>query len=108
MSTCSTGSIIPPITDPLGAHWKQPPTAAILLDDTHAVMSRETFELLPEYSASRPTGAYVGKMWKRHDGAFDYAFIARGGRPKWLLCWYGTSERGAEWVTTNTRELLIA
>lgn len=33
-------NIIPPMTHPYGMCWQQPPTYLILIDDTHAVMSR--------------------------------------------------------------------
>ena len=38
--------IIPPITDPLGQSWKQPHRRFIELDDTHALMSEQTFKAL--------------------------------------------------------------
>lgn len=56
--------IIPPITDPLGKHWQQPHRRFIELDNTHALMSEQTFKGLKEYSTSIPTGRYEGKMWK--------------------------------------------
>lgn len=85
----------------------RPATSNILIDDTHALMTRRTFEDLPEYSATNPTGAYEGKMWRRHDGAFDREFLARGGKPVWLLCWYGESEL-PDFVSNNSREILLA
>ena len=42
--------IIPPITDPLGKHWQQPHRRFIELDNTHALMSEQTFKGLKEYS----------------------------------------------------------
>lgn len=48
--------IIPPITDPLGKSWQQPHRRFIELDDTHALMSEQTFKGLPEYSMSNPSG----------------------------------------------------
>lgn len=82
---------IPPITDPLGKYWKQPPADAIVLDDTHALMEQAAFDALLDYSSSIPSGVYDGKMWKRRDGAYDQAFKAAGGTPEWLLMWYGPS-----------------
>lgn len=67
---------IPPITDPLGKHWDQPPVADIALDDSCAMMSTGTFDELVEYSCSIPTGKYPGKMWKA------------SMRGKWFLRWY--------------------
>jgi hypothetical protein len=48
-------------------------------------LSAAEFNQLPDYSASLPTGAYPGKTWRRLDGAFDQAFKARGGKPRWLI-----------------------
>jgi len=48
----------------------------------------EAMKALPEYSATNPTGVFVGKTWRRHDGVFDQAFLARGGKPQWLICRY--------------------
>lgn len=106
MTTTLEKNVIPPITDPLGRHWDQPPTSDILLDDTHALMTTRTFEDLLEYSATNPTGAYEGKMWRRHDGAFDREFRARGGKPVWLLCWYGESDK-PDHVSNNSRAIIL-
>ncbi len=99
---------IPPITDPMGRNWDQPAPKEILLDATHALMTRASFERLAEYSASVPSGVYPGKMWKRHDGAFDHAFRSRGGQPVWMLCWYGLSEKGPGYCSINSRIILLA
>lgn len=96
---------IPRITDPLGKHWDQPDRSEILLDDTHALMTAATFVHLAEYSATRPTGVYPGKMWRRHDGAFDFQFLAAGGKPEWLLCWYG--ESGPGYCSNHSRKIIL-
>lgn len=101
-------NIIPPITEPKGMNWEQPAASEILIDDTHAVMTLSTFVQLKEYSASNPTGAYEGKMWKRHNGAHDYDFIRRGGKPEWMLCWYGVSSKGPDFVSNNYRLILLS
>lgn len=97
---------IPQITDPLGKSWLQPDRSEIVLDETHALMSLETFERLAEYSATKPTGVYEGKMWRRHDGAFDVEFRARGGKPEWLLCWYGKCDN-PDHVSNNYRKIIL-
>jgi hypothetical protein len=97
---------IPRITDPLGRSWEQPDRSEIMLDDTHAVMTRRSFNKLHEYSGSFPTGVYEGKMWKRHDGGFDVAFRSRGGKPIWKLVWYGRHANPLL-VSNNFREILI-
>jgi hypothetical protein len=96
------------ITHPDGRYWKQPDRSKIVVDDTHALMSRPTFDALLEYSGSQPTGAYEGKMWKRNNGACDWEFLAQGGKPEWWLCWYGPSTKGQEYVSTFHRKILIA
>lgn len=89
-------AVIPAMTDPLGRHWTQPSLNEIAVDDTHAVMSRRSFDLLPDYSRSRPTGVYPGKMWK---------VITRDGTP--YLCWYGIVEGRDDLCSNNNRQILI-
>jgi len=97
---------IPRMTHPYGRHWEQPERSEILIDDTHALMTCAAFKRLKEYSATNPTGAYEGKMWKRHDGSFDYKFLAAGGKPVWLLCWYGRDEN-PDFVSNNHRKIIL-
>lgn len=96
---------IPPITDPLGKYWDQPDTSKILVDDTHAVMSQATFEQLAEYSTTNPSGVYHGKMWRRHDGAYDRR--PNAPPPVWLLMWYGVDPDPA-FVKNCHRKIIIA
>lgn len=56
--------VIPDMTHPLGKLWDQPSRDRIAVDDTHAVMDREIFKELLDYTHSCPTGTYPGKMWK--------------------------------------------
>jgi hypothetical protein len=100
-------NVIPPMTHELSRYWEQPLAAEILVDDVHALMTRATFDKLAEYSASNPTGAYEGKMWKRLDGEFDEEFKAHGGVPEWLLCWFGESQIGPGYVSNNHRKILL-
>lgn len=51
-------------------------------------LTPQQFEDLRDYSASYPTGTTPGKMWRRLDGAFDYAFIRAGGKPYWMVMQY--------------------
>lgn len=67
---------IPPMTDPLGEYWVQPKLDQILVDDKTAVMKRDAFDMLHEYSFSIPNGTYAGKMWKLFNGK------------DWHLAWY--------------------
>lgn len=58
---------------------RRPPVYQILR------LTPREFETLPEYSASMPTGVFIGKRWKRLDGSHDRAFLAAGGKPRWLV-----------------------
>lgn len=98
---------IPEMTHPFGQHWDQPDRSEILLDDTHALMTVKTFKGLHEYSASQPSGVYEGKMWRRHDGAFDYEFIARGGKPVWQLCWFDSVPNNPDVCCTMRRRIIL-
>jgi hypothetical protein len=98
---------IPEMTDPLGTSWHQPSREAITVDDVTATMSQATFDALAEYSASQPSGVYPGKMWKRHDGVHDREFIACGGQPVWVLCWYDFIDRDPEYCGTKWRRIIV-
>ncbi|WP_321799774.1 hypothetical protein [Burkholderia sp. BCC1988] len=87
--------MIPPITDPMGRFWDQPARDEILVDDTHAVMNRSTFWKLLEYSTSRPSGVYPGKMWKAIFG--DEAYLR----------WYGIVEGRDDLCSNNQRLILL-
>lgn len=97
---------IPPITESLGSGWKQPSQSRMLIDDTSALMTLATFKELTDYSCTMPSGVYAGKMWRRHDGSFDHAWIARGGKPVWMLAWYGRSDRPG-YCSTQWRTILL-
>lgn len=87
--------LIPEITCPLGRYWRQPPRDAILVDDKHALMTRTTFDELPEYSASTPSGVYPGKMWRR-----EY-------QGRWYLRWFGSVPDQPELCSNNQREIIL-
>lgn len=57
-------NIIPKITDKRGMSWKQPHRRYIEIDEEYALMTKQTFEGLREYSVTIPSGEYEGKMWK--------------------------------------------
>lgn len=89
--------VIPPITDPLGKSWRQPHRKYIEVDDTHALMSEQTFKGLPDYTRSQPSGVYPGKMWKAHypdDG--------------WLLHWFEETPGKPDMCTRKWRMILVA
>jgi hypothetical protein len=86
---------IPPMTDPLSVYWEQPDRESILVDESIAVMSKETFAMLKNYSSSIPTGTYVGKMWK-----------AKSRDGKWYLRWYDKDE-DPQYLSIPTREIIL-
>ena len=87
--------IIPPITDPLGQSWKQPHRRFIELDDTHALMSEQTFKALKEYSTTIPTGIYDGKIWKEFANGEGY------------LVWFAP-DKDPDKARIEKRKILIA
>lgn len=98
-------SIIPPITDPMGAHWRQPNTDNFEIDDTHVMMSQRDFDALAEYSTSTPSGVYPGKCWKSEKLVFEGRNVRRTGQ--WFLRWFGTCE-DPKFVSNHYREIIIA
>ncbi len=96
---------IPLMTHPLSRSWDQPKTSDILIDEDFALMTQDTFDSLAEYSCSQPTGCYPGKMWKRHNGAFDPSCKPEDCR--WVLAWYDFSDKGEMYCTTQCRTILI-
>jgi len=90
-----TAHIIPPITNSLGRHWKQPSRFDIEIDAEHALMTKVVFDELAEYSSTLPTGVYEGKMWRR-----------KLREDKWLLAWYGPCDKPGH-CSINTRKILL-
>lgn len=88
-------SQIPPITDPLGKHWRQPPASEIAIDDEVAMMTAKTFEALAEYSCTIPSGKYAGKMWKLFTGK------------AWYLRWYEGDPQDPSYLLIPNRLIVI-
>jgi len=86
---------LPEMTNPLGKHWKQPCPDNIEIDETHALMSKLDFDKLADYSSSRPSGVYIGKMWKSIDN-----------KGVWWLMWFDESELGDAYCYTCSREII--
>lgn len=74
----------------------------MLLDETHAVMDRATFDALMEYSASIPTGVFRGKVWKAHRQ--PKGFTDPG---TWWLGEYVDDPASDEYVLIIWREILV-
>lgn len=89
-------NVIPMIIDPLGKAWRQPDYKGIIVDDENATMSKEDLNKLAEYSHSRPSGVYAGKMWKR-----------KTSKGKWILCWYGYHQ-SPELCSNNERWIVLS
>lgn len=49
----------------MGKYWDQPNKDNITITDTTAIMSQSDFDQLLNYRTTNPTGAYLGKMWRR-------------------------------------------
>jgi hypothetical protein len=86
---------IPRITNGLvGPAWRQPDRNLITVTDTHAVMKKEVFESLAEYSRSYPSGVYPGKMWRRMEPDSR------------LLCWYDLTSDDPTRCTVHFRPVI--
>ncbi len=95
LSGQSALQIIPKITDRMGAYWDQPARKNIVINSDHAIMSAHSFNNLPEYSSSIPTGVYEGKMWKRQ---------FKNG---WDLYWFYNTPGKDDLCSTDFREILL-
>lgn len=102
MLKSTRSNVVPPITHELGKYWEQPSPDHMTIDDTHAMMSEQTFMALKNYSTSRPSGVYAGKMWRAHvpESRDPDARIVP------YLAWYGLTESPNE-CSVNYREALI-
>ena len=87
-------SIIPKMTHPLSSVWDQPNHENFLFDDTYVIMTKRDFEELKNYSMSRPSGVYDGKMWKSKYGEV------------WDLRWYGPAPDPNQ-CRTFSREIIV-
>lgn len=95
MSPEAADQRIPALESPYGpGSWQQPGRDNIEIDNTHALMTRDTFAQLLEYSATIPTGVYVGKMWRRQTVS------------GWLLAWFGPGD-DPDTCSINWREVLL-
>lgn len=77
-----------------GMSWNQPHRRYIEIDEEYALMTKQTFEGLREYSLTIPSGKYEGKMWKAN----------RGGT--WYLYWYDHDDN-PEMIKIERREILL-
>lgn len=99
-----------PVKDPLSKYWDQPSTEGILIDDKYALMSKKTYDELKDCSESQPTGVYPGKMWKGK----QYWPVTQPNKQviwRWTgryeLRWFGFSEKGENFCSNNSREILL-
>lgn len=88
-------NIIPPMTHPYGKHWQQPELSEVVICDKYATMNQAAFKKLLDYSRSRPSGVYEGKMWKTSDDKIT-----------WHLHWWSESDNPDK-CKGNVREIKI-
>jgi len=94
---------IPPISEEdkkeFCRHRTQPDTKDILLNKTHAIMSKEIFTALEEQYRYFPRHSgdwyvYTGRIWKHKDG------------DQWYLCWFGTHTK-PNMCTNHSRKIIV-
>lgn len=66
----------------------------IEIDEEYALMTKQSFEGLREYSVTIPSGEYEGKMWKANRGGI------------WYLYWYDHDDNPAM-IKIERREILL-
>jgi hypothetical protein len=99
---------IPPITHPLGQHWRQPDLSDVTMDDTHVLLTRRQFDALADYSTSTPSGVYAGKCWKGERFEVRDNRIHRTGL--WFLRWFSdppVQDDFAPYCVNNQREIIL-
>jgi len=94
ISTMGNMILVPAIVEPLGKHWQQPDRSELLIDDKSAIMAQDAFDKLAEYSATFPTGVYVGKMWKAQD------------KEGWWLMWFDQAKDPTK-CTIEYRKIIL-
>ena len=59
------------MTERIPSYIKHPAGSEVemLVDDTHAVMTKAAFDQLNDYSTSLPSGVYIRKRWKRNNAS---------------------------------------
>lgn len=81
---------------PPSPRWQQPKTDDILIDDFHAVMDKESFDMLYSYGMLIPSYVCEGRMWKSnpHEG-------------EWHLLWFGSSTDDTNLLPIYSREIIV-
>lgn len=101
---------IPPITEPMGRYWNQPPVDDILVDETCAMMTAETLTKLACYDTSQPSGVYDGKMWRSKTEIVMKKHPTAGPVPQRIdrdrLWWFGPSASPGQ-CSVNHRPVII-
>jgi hypothetical protein len=87
--------VIPKPTHEYAKAWKQPDSNNILIDAKYALMSKDSFDQLLDYSQSRPSAVYGGKMWKCSDDQIT-----------WYLKWWVDS-KDLQTCSNHVREIVI-
>jgi hypothetical protein len=85
----TTDITIPPMVHPLSKAWEQPEHSEIKFAFGCAWVSEKTFKEFKNYSHSRPTAIYAGKMWRR-----EYILKTKESiQTRHLLCWCVDSKK---------------
>lgn len=77
----------------------------ITTDKDYAYMSKDTMERLPEYSMTRPTGIYIGKVF-----ISQYGIFMSDLKPEdryWQLHWYGPVHGHPDKAQFHTRKIIL-
>lgn len=79
------------------------------MDDALVLLRRDQFRRLSNYSASIPSGAYPGKVWKRCIPGPAYpGGDSRQRKPNvWLLMWYEAHPTDPKLCSIKSREIRI-
>lgn len=98
--TDSVAEQIPPLA-PEHLGWNAPDRSEILaIDKDYALMTQETFDKLPDYTDSTPTGKYNGKMWKTKGRNPDGTYV-------WMFAWCNHENKKLNFIDINYRQILI-
>lgn len=77
----------------------QPDPNNILLDSEYALMSKQVFDQLPDYTRLEPAEKYNGMIWKAQHCKYDGLV--------WFLCWCHNENIRANIIFISYREILI-
>jgi len=84
-----------------------PARGTCIVDDKTAIMDREYFNELLDYSLTMPTGCFIGKRWRRDANIrVRYGAQARIDGPRWLMGEYVKTD-DPNMAATKWREIVV-